>query len=229
MIQSRSNQNNLLRILAICGIAAPFLFTALVTAGGLIYEGYSHTTQAISELGGVEAQYPLLQNTNFFVVGVLIMAFALGLHRGTGDGQGSRLGPVLLGIFGAIMVSHGFLSCDPGCEFESLTGAMHNLTGLAGFIAGIAGIFVISRRLNGDPHWHSLYRFSRVTGVAALVSLLLWIGVAKAAEVESLNGVLQRVFIATWFIWVAVMATQLFRVSGWAKTGLNPTVSADNG
>ena len=83
------------------------------------------------------------------------------------------------------------------------------MTGLGGFVAAIIGIFVISTRLKGDAHWYQVYRFSWITGVAALVSLLLWIGVAKAVEVESLNGVLQQVFIATWFIWVEVMALKL--------------------
>ncbi|MFQ6029491.1 MAG: hypothetical protein ACE5Q6_18600, partial [Dehalococcoidia bacterium] len=56
-------------------------------------------------------------------------------------------------------------------------------------------------------------RYSWINGVAALVSLLLWIGVAKAAEVESLNGVLQRLFVGVWFVWVEVMAVRLFQLS----------------
>ena len=175
-----------------------------------MYRGYSHVTQAVSELGGAEAQYPLLQDTTFFVIGVLFIAFAFGLYRGFGGARGSTLGPVLVGIFGVSAgLGNAFLPCDPGCEFQSLTGTMHNLTGLGGFIAAIAGIFLISTRLKGDPHWRPLYRFSWITGVAALVSLLLWIGVAKVAEVDSLNGLLQRVFIAVWFIWVEVIALRL--------------------
>ncbi len=106
-----------------------------------------------------------------------------------------------------------FLPCDPGCEFQTFTGTMHNVTGLGGFIAAIAGIFVISRRLRGDPNWRPFYSFSWITGIAALVSLLLWIGVAKVAEVDSANGLLQRLFILAWFVWVEVMALRLFRIS----------------
>jgi hypothetical protein len=56
----------------------------------------SHVTQAISELGGVEAQNPLIQNVNFFTSGVVIAAFALGLYRNLlwcraiGPGHGAR-------------------------------------------------------------------------------------------------------------------------------------------
>ena len=88
MHDSRPNQGNLLRFLALCGIAAPIIFAILVTVGGFIYEGYSHATQAVSELGGVEAQSPIIQNTNFLVIGVLFIAFAFGLHRGVGGGRG---------------------------------------------------------------------------------------------------------------------------------------------
>ena len=151
MPESRDNQDNLLKFLALCGVAAPIVFGILATVARFTYQGYSHGTQAVSELGGVEAQYPLLQNANFFVIGVLFIAFAFGLYRGLGGGRGSTLGPVLVSIFGVSAgTGNAFLPCDPGCEFQSLTGTMHNLTGLGGFIAAIAGIFVISARIRGD-------------------------------------------------------------------------------
>ena len=214
MIETRTNQDNLLRSLALCGIAAPIVFAALVTVSGFIYEDYSHVTQAVSELGGVEAQFPLLQNVNFFVMAVLFVAFAFGLHRGIGGGSGSNLGPVLVGGFGvSAAMGSAFLPCDPGCEFQTLTGTLHNMTGLSGFISAIAGVFVISRSLRRDPNWQTFYSFSWITGIAALVSLLLWIGVAKVADVDSVNGLLQRLFVLAWLVWVEVMALRLFRIS----------------
>ena len=53
MLGSRTTQDNLLRFLALCGITAPIVFAILVAVGGFIYEGYSHVTKAVSELGGV--------------------------------------------------------------------------------------------------------------------------------------------------------------------------------
>lgn len=214
MLESRSNQDNLLRFLALCGVAAPIVFAIFVTVSGFIYAGYSHVTQAVSELGGVEAEYPLLQNVNFFVMAVLFIAFAFGLHRGIGGGNGSKLGPVLVGAFGfSSALGSAFLPCDPGCEFQTLTGTLHNLTGLGGFISAIAGIFVISRRLRTEPEWQTLCTFSWIAGIATLVSLLLWIGIAKAADVDSVNGLLQRLFVLSWFVWVEVMALRLLRIS----------------
>ena len=210
-VESHASQDRLLRPLALCGIAAPILFAILVTVGGSISEGYSHVTQTVSELGGIEAEHPLLQNINFFVVGVLFIALAFGLHRGIGGGRGSILGPVLIGVFAiSSAIGNGLLPCDLSCKSESLTGSMHIVTGLGGFLAAIAGIFVISRRLKGDPHWHSFFRFSRIASMVTLASLLIWIGVGEAAELGSVRGVLQRVFIAVLFTWTEVMAIRLF-------------------
>ena len=212
MFERHADQENLVRFLALCGISAPIVFAVLVTVGGFIYEGYSHVTQAVSELGGVEARYPLLQNLNFLAVGVLFIAFAIGLHKGVGGG--AKLGAVLIGFFGvSSCLGNAVFPCDPGCAFQTFTGTMHNATGLAGFLAAIAGIFLISRSLRTDLRWRTLYHFSWIAGIAVLVSLLLWIGVAKAADVGSLNGVLERVFILCWFVWVEVMAIRLFRNS----------------
>ncbi len=213
MSRSGIHQNNAQKLLAVCGIAAPIIFAILMIVAGFLYEGYSHATQALSELGGVEAQYPIVQNANFFVFGILTVAFAFGLHRGIGDGQGSRLGPILVGIFGIITVAQAFLPCDPGCDFKSLIGALHNLTGLNSFLALCVGILVTSRRLKGDPNWQSYRGYSLITGVAALVSLVAWIGISKAAGVDAVNGVLQRVFIGIVFLWIEVVAIRLFRLS----------------
>ncbi len=213
MTQNRTNPDKMLRFPALCGISAPIIFVIVMIVAGFFYEDYSHVTQAISELGGVEAQYPIVQNANFIVFGILVVAFAFGLHRGIGDGRGSRLGPILVGIFGIIAVAHAFLPCDAGCEFKSLIGALHNLTGLSSFLALCVGILVTSRRLKGDPNWQSYRGYSLLTGVAALVSLVAWIGVSKAAGVDAVSGVLQRVFTGIVLLWIEVVAIQLLRIS----------------
>ena len=213
MFETRKIPNRMLAYLALGGMAAPFIFAVLVTVGGALSEGYSHGSQAISELGGVDAEHPFIQNANFFVVGVLITAFAFGLHQSIGRGRGSKLGPILIGIFGIIATAHAFLPCDTGCEFETVIGTMHNVTGMVGFLAVTTGIVSISRRVREDPHWRSYAAYSLFTGLAALVAIILWIGVSKAAGVDAANGSLQRVFVGIVFLWIGVMATRLFWVA----------------
>ena len=213
MLRRHATNENLVRLSAVFGVAGPIVLGALLAIEGKASDGYSHASQTISELGGVQAARPLIQNVNFMVVGVLFVGFAIGLHRGIGGG-GSVLGPALVGVFGVFSgVANALLPCDLGCEFQSITGTMHNVTGLMGFVAATAAMFVVSRRLGEDEHWDSLRTFSRAAGALALASLVAWIGVAKAADVGSLDGVLQRLFVGVWFVWIEVMAFRLLRLS----------------
>jgi hypothetical protein len=200
-------------ILSLCGIAAPAAFALLVIIAGAYYPGYSHVTQAISELGGVEAQHPLIQNVNFFISGVLIVAFALGLYRNLNGAVRSALGAALVGAFGLVAVAHAFLPCDAGCEFVSTVGSVHNVTGLAGFLSVIAGVFVISLAFAVDPNWGAYRGYSLMTAVAGFASLVLWIALAKAARIHIMNGSLQRVFAGTMFLWIGVIGARLFVLS----------------
>ena len=194
--------------LSLCGVVAPVIFSLLVIAAGTQYPGYSHLTQAISELGGVEAARPWIQNANFFVTGLLIVAFMIGLHRNLGSRQ-SAVAASLVGAFGVVAVAHAFLPCDAGCEFVSIAGSVHNVTGLAGFLSAIAGVFLMSRAFGVDRHWKPYDVYSVVTAGAGLVSLVLWIALAKVVRIQSVNGVLQRVFAATIFVWIEVIAIRL--------------------
>ena len=133
MFQNRAKQVVVLRFLAFCGVVVPVIFAMLLIVAGFLYEGYSHVSQAISELVGVEATQPIVQNASFLISGLLIVAFAFGLHLGIGGIRGSNLGPVLIGVFGVSSgMANALLPCDPGCEFQSLAETMHNVVGLGG-------------------------------------------------------------------------------------------------
>ncbi len=196
-------------VLGLCGVVAPLVFVVLVIVAGRHYPGYSHVTQAISELGGVDAPSPMIQNTNFAVAGLLIAAFTLGLQRALGDAARARLGTALVAAFGAACVAHAFLPCDAGCEFVSVTGSAHNLVGLAGFASVVAGVFVLSGVFGDTVRWSAYRRFSRTSAVVGLASLVLWIALAKIGRITVLNGVLQRAFAGTMLLWIEVVAWRL--------------------
>ncbi|MGZ7160986.1 MAG: DUF998 domain-containing protein, partial [Methanobacterium sp.] len=65
------------RILALCGIVAPILFTLLVIVESLFRPGYSQIFNDVSDLG--LGQYSIIQNINFIVFGLLSLGFAIGL------------------------------------------------------------------------------------------------------------------------------------------------------
>ena len=218
-------------VLAACGVAAPVIFAASSILAGALYPGYSHSRQVISELAAVNSPVAVFQDINSVVFGVLIIAFARGLHLGIAGGSRSASGPRLIACSGAANVVEAFLPCDRGCELVSLIGSLHDWIAMFAFLAALAGIFMISRRLGADPRWGRAYqRYSVLTAGAAFVVLIVWLAIGAPAvpglpriapRVLAANGTLQRVFATIILLWIEVMAlrlTTLFRRSPTSET-----------
>lgn len=207
MSSSATKPVNNLRLLAICGVIVPILFTIIVIILGLLRPGYSHVSQAISELGEVGAPNAAVQDANFVVFGLLVIAFAVGLHRGIGDGRGSKIGPALVGSFGAV----GAI----GAGIFPLPSPLHVPVSLIGFISLIIATLVISRRLKQDARWQSYRSYSLITGGIALA---LFVALVFGGSNDSpYFGALQRIFLTPLFLWVELMAIHLLRLSNQPK------------
>lgn len=196
------------RVAARGGVIGPILFALLVIVGGFVSDGYSHAGQKISELGGDGAEHALLQNLNFVVLGVSVIGFSWALARIFGL---PFRGPVLIGFFGAVAVIHGLvLPCDVGCKGQTTAGLLHNVTGLAGFVATIAGMLVMARRWQNDPDWQPHVGFTRRVALVAIGGLV-WFVVTQALDMQSLAGIAQRVFAGALLLWIAVTSARLVR------------------
>ena len=203
-----ANHSKAVRLAALGGVIGPILFVVLVIVGGVVYDGYSHVGQKISELGGEGAEYATLQNINFIMLGVLTIGFSWALARVLGP---PYLGPTLIGIFGLFSwIANGLLPCDVGCQGETTVGLLHNVTGLSGFIAAIVGMFVLARRWRVDADWGSHARFTRRIAFMA-VGGLAWFVATQALDAQSLAGIAQRVFAGALLLWIAVTAWKLYR------------------
>jgi hypothetical protein len=101
-------------------------------------------------------------------------------------------------------------------------GSLHDWISMFAFLAALAGIFILSRRLGADPRWGRGYqRYSVLTAGAALVALVLWLAIGAPAppwlprivtRVPSVNGTLQRIVVAIVLLWIEVMALRLMTV-----------------
>jgi hypothetical membrane protein len=194
------------RIAALGGLVGPIIFVIVIAIAAARESGYSHLGQKISELGGQGASYPLLQNLNFLLLGVLVIGFAWALSR---SGDRLTLGATLVGLFGLLScIANGLLPCDRGCLGATPIGLLHNITGLTGFVAAIAGALVLARRWRHDRRWRSHIRFTRI--IAALATAgLIWFVATQALDAQSLAGLAQRTFIAALLLWIAATATRL--------------------
>ncbi|MEP7228049.1 MAG: DUF998 domain-containing protein [Gemmatimonadales bacterium] len=197
-----------LRTLALCGVAAPLVYTIGALAAGAGSPGYSHMKQFVSELGSTGAPTALLMNATFLIFGLLMAVFALGLHRDIQAGPGDWLGIALIIGYGLFYAALAFAPCDPGCRGDP--GSFHHrahflLSDSIVFVA-IASPLVLYGRLKRDSRW---------TDVASLVLLAAFAAWALfAIPVLGLTGpVKQRVWLLLIFVWIETLALRLLRLS----------------
>ena len=210
MSKDNTRPDNTQRLLAICGIIGPVSYVIVLITLGSLEPGYSHLRQAMSTLGSPDARYPVIMNTaGFGLLGLMMVALALGLDRGIRDGKGYKIGPGLIAVSGAAVVMLGIFHAEPGVEDPTAMGTMHSVFVLIAGFAILLAPLTISPRLKRDERWQSYVAYSLGTVVVTIV-----IAILHASDVfESWKGVIQRTAMAAPLIWLEVMAIKLLRIS----------------
>lgn len=197
------------RLLAVCGIAGPIIYAAVVVVLGFLHEGYSHASQPMSELGADGAPYAIVMNTaGLPLLGLSMVAFASGLYLGISNGRGSKTGPALLAVSGAGLALTGAFPCDPACEDVTTVGRLHGAFATTAATAMVLALLAMYARFRRDGRWRSYATCTLATAIVALpLSALYGFDVF-----EGWRGALQRVSVALPLLWVEVVAVRLLRL-----------------
>ncbi len=219
------------RIFAAAGILGPAMFTVVIIVAGVLRPGYSQVGGAgISELGA--GPNALLWNAGAILFGLLIIAFAFGLHRGIGEGRGSRIGPILIAVSGSSYIGLGlFPAAQPTFQY-------HQSFALVVFATSIVAPLVIARRFSADESWRHYRSYSVLSSVAALMILLAFfagvnlqvsqanfdagskgIQVSPEGVLGPWAGALNRLFFAVVWLWIGVIAFHILVTSGKSRPG----------
>jgi hypothetical protein len=208
---------NLLRLSAAAGVAAPALFAVILAVVSFIrWPDYNPLRQYISELGigpYLSIGPHQLQNLNFVVFGVLMIAFALGLWQSLGKG-GYKAGPLLVGVFGLGMCLMGIFHLDAVASDEPETatwgGILHLLAFVIAFGSVVPACLILANAFKQSRQWQSYSAISLIAGSAAtfcfLMLLLAW-------PADLWKGLWQILFMAVIFIWIEAIAIKLFRLA----------------
>src|SRR5688572_30793919 len=126
------------KILMLCGVAAPAIYTGTVVLGGLLRPDYSHISMAISELVADQAPNRPLLSSLFLLYNLLASAFGIGLFlkasntsQGRLSGRSGSLALVAVGVAGILMEL--VFPQEPGGTATTFAGMMH--FGMAGVAA----------------------------------------------------------------------------------------------
>ncbi len=207
MFKNSSQRYNTLKFLAVCGIIGPITYVIVLVTLGFLQPDYNCVKQSMSELGAIGAPYALIMNTiGFPLLGLLIIAFALGLHRGI-KGR-LKTGPMLMVLSGFSLIMTGIFPCDPGCVDVTISGLFHSIFAtIAAFSMILAPLFLLPR-LKKDRRWQGYVNYSIVSLIAATLVSAMYGSMAF----EQWTGVLQRISMGIMLLWVEIMAIRLLYI-----------------
>lgn len=193
--------------IAVAGVAGVLAYIGTWVSGGILWEGYDPTRQAISELYAIGApggsRVPL--SIGLAVSGVGLMAFGWAMHVGL-PGR-SRLGPGLAVVSGAMTVAVVFFPCTAACPGagSSFTDTMHVVTAGGGYVALMLAPLATGWRVR--DRLPGLARVSWVLGGAALGLFLA----RTAGFAPEYSGLQQRIFNTVADAWYVVAAVVVVR------------------
>ncbi|MBC8077337.1 MAG: DUF998 domain-containing protein [Chloroflexales bacterium] len=195
------------RILLTIGAAGPIVFLGVATLAGLLAPGYDMRTQPISELAVGPNGW--LQTANFYIFGLAIIAFALGLFRSLP--RGSWVGTGLLIIAGLGIIGSGVFPTDLKGAPETDAGGLHNLLFLVLFLALIVSYIFSALSFRKLAGWRA---YTWATALMPLVVFgLLFVYVGFGSDVGdplyAVSGLIQRLLLAVAFGWMSVTGWRL--------------------
>jgi hypothetical membrane protein len=195
-------------------IAGP-VYVTVALAQALTRDGFDLTRHPWSMLSN--GAHGWIQITNFFLTGLMVIAFAVGLRRALDGGVGARWAPRLVAAYGLSLIAAGAFRADPGLGFPvgtpagpgpvSWHGTLHFAAGCIGFSCLAAACFVVARRFaaEGRPSWA---RFSRVAAGAFLAGFAM---VASGSGVPGAVVAFTAAIILIWG-WMSVVAVDRYRI-----------------
>jgi len=208
----------ILSLLAAAGIFAPIVFTVgFVVLGFLRTDlrlGYNPIAQEISDLTAGPSGW--VQQVNFVVFGLLIIAFAVGLRRGVRKASPWMVGPALVAWNGVELMVAGIFP-----RREDATGhiydplGVHMMNGMIFFLSIGIVLIVLSLRFARDERWRDLAIYTRVSGIALFMMSMLN-GIFAEAPGDPLHpwlGLIQRAILAVWLLCLLILAIRLWRVA----------------
>ncbi|MGW0805335.1 DUF998 domain-containing protein [Nonomuraea sp. NPDC002799] len=208
-------------LLLLCGVVAGPLFVILFLVQGAVRPDYDWLRHPVSSLALGAGGW--VQTVNFIVAGVLFIALAAGLRRaleGSGQVRGSLWGPILVGVWGVMLICAGVFTTDPVSGYPpgtpdllpaygSLHAALHDLLSLPGFVAlpVVCAVFAVRFVRTRERGWAVYSAVSAVVFTAGFV--LASSAFSQVAPLVAYGGLFQRVAVTTAFAWLALLAARL--------------------
>jgi Protein of unknown function (DUF998) len=197
----------------VCGILSSLLYVATLVLAPMLWEGYSSTSQTVSELFAIDVPSRPLVVPLMLTYDVLVMVFGFGILGSAGRKRALRVAGGLLVAYGAVGLAGPFapihLRAALAAGEGTLTDTMH------GIITIVLVLFMMLAIGFGAA---AIGRRFRLYSIATILVLLLGgvlTGLDQPRLVANLPtpwmGVWERIDIGVFLLWVVVLAVALLR------------------
>lgn len=187
------------RLLLACGCAGPVLFVGAFLIEGATRPGYQPVRETISALMVGSAGWE--QRASFFLFGVLVAAFGLGLRAALAPGVGSLWVPRVKVLEGLALIATGIFTTDP----------LHTLATVCSFSLALVSYVILARRFAAEPRWRGWTAYSILTGVVS-VGCLVTFGVMMANHGPA--GLFEKLAAGTNGVYTFALGARLLTTRG---------------
>jgi hypothetical protein len=202
------------KALLLCGILSSLFYVGTDVLGAMRYEGYSTTSQTISELAAVGSPVKPLVDPLFVAYDVLLIAFGLGVWGAAGRKRALRLIAGLLIAIGVIGFAWPFAPMHPrevlAMGGGTLTDTMHIV------LANVTVLFILVVIGFGTAAFGKQFRLYSIGTILILLAVGVLVGLDGPRLVANLPtpwlGVMERINVYGYLLWVMVLAIALLRI-----------------
>jgi hypothetical protein len=207
-----AEQSPVMRAFVLCGLCSSILYLAIDIGGALRFPGYDYAAQAISEMSAIGAPTADLLAPFYRAWSLLFLAFILSLWRlGRSRPPLRRSAAFLVGV---AVVGTGFalFPMNQRSATPTFSDTMHLLIAGATILL-LAGAMLTAARAFGRG-------FRIYSSASAAVMLIFFVLTMRdvpnvAADLPTPNmGLNERVSMAAWLFWIAVLSLRLWRSGG---------------
>jgi len=216
-----SGKGLLKKVLFLCGILSSLLYVATDILAAMLYEGYSYTSQTISELSAIGAPTrPLLTLTGIVYL-FLVVAFGLGVWGSAGRKRALRITGILLVGYGLVGFAWPFAPMHQREVLAAGGGTLSDTMHL--ILAAVDSLLFLLIIGFGAAAFGKRFRLYSIATIIVLLMFGALMGMdaprIAANEPTPWVGVTERIMIFGVMLWILMLAVVLLR----AENGLGST------